>query len=271
MRVGLVQMTSGENVTDNLQSMLQAIDELAAQKVDLISFPENSLYMRVQPHVELPKISLQDKAIAQLEQKAKSYGIALHIGSLPFDDKGVRRNTSLIVEPGKSAQAVYHKIHLFDVDLKNQKPIRESDVFQHGVDPYVWEYKSFKIGMSICYDMRFSELYYRYAKMGAEVLLIPAAFTVPTGQAHWHLLLRARAVECQAYVLAAAQGGIHRVQGAERATYGHTLAVDPWGVVIAEIIGEAEVPTTRWIVTELSKQRLQEVRSQIPMSSHRRL
>jgi len=164
---------------------------------------------------------------------------------------------------------VYRKIHLFDVDVVGQKPVRESDVFARGTETSVFEIKGWKFGSSICYDVRFPELYLRYAREEVDAILVPAAFLTTTGRAHWEILLRARAIESQAYVLAAAQGGTHQgIKGGTRETHGHSMIVDPWGLIVEEIQDSSEVRVAR---ATLKVDRIEAVRRQIPMKNHRTL
>jgi predicted amidohydrolase len=151
---------------------------------------------------------------------------------------------------------------LFDIQLAGQEAIRESDEFNHGDGPSILDIKGWKWGLSICYDLRFSELYSKYAHQAVDIISVPAAFLVPTGEAHWHTLLRARAIESQAFVVASAQSGSHK---GIRETYGHSLIVNPWGAILLDMT------TVGVSVMELKKSDIKRVREQIPMSSHRRL
>ncbi|MEO0337565.1 MAG: nitrilase-related carbon-nitrogen hydrolase [Pseudomonadota bacterium] len=162
----------------------------------------------------------------------------------------------------------YSKIHLFDVDVEGQKPIRESDDFVAGTAPKIIEIEGWRIGLSICYDIRFSELYLHYVKSGVDLIAIPAAFLPPTGEAHWEVLQRARAIEAQCFVVSSAQSGEHQSvrSGAKRVSYGHGLAVDPWGRVLLNM--GTEVGAEQMV---LSRSLLSRVRGQIPMGSHRKL
>ncbi|NJL72346.1 MAG: hypothetical protein HC888_12600, partial [Candidatus Competibacteraceae bacterium] len=186
----------------------------------------------------------------------------------PLRGDGKFRNCTIWFRAGHSPRIVYSKIHLFDVDVEGAPPVRESDHFHPGEAPAVLHVKGWKIGLSICYDLRFAELYLRYAQ-SVDLILIPAAFLVPTGEAHWHVLVRARAIEAQAYVAAPAQAGGHRSVGrpsAVRATYGHSLVVDPWGVVLADLGSGVGLK-----VVTLEREAIAKVRRQIPMAGHRRL
>ena len=268
LMVAICQMTSINDVSANLKTMLGQLRELESDVPDLVCFPENALYLRVREGDKIQGLELKDAAFLELATWAKKFGSVLHVGSVPLTGEGKLFNSSLLITPDGAIRDSYQKIHLFDVDVEGHKPVRESDVFAHGANPEVIDVKGWKLGSSICYDMRFPELYLKYAKMGVDAILIPSAFLVPTGKAHWEILIRARAIESQAYVLAAAQGGNHQgVDGGTRQTYGHSIAVDPWGVVMAERTEDG--PGVLRI--QLSKDRIESVRKQIPMKNHRRL
>jgi predicted amidohydrolase len=155
---------------------------------------------------------------------------------------------------------------LFDVEVAGAPPVRESDYFNGGSEARVVEIDGWKFGLSICYDLRFAELYLRYAREKADVILVPSAFLVPTGEAHWHVLLRARAIEAQCFVAAPAQSGEHHSDSQVRKTYGHSLVVDPWGKVLAELKESPQIQ-----VVELDRELITKARRQIPMGGHRRL
>jgi predicted amidohydrolase len=171
-------------------------------------------------------------------------------------------NTSVVISPAAEITAVYRKIHLFDVELGSES-YRESKATSPGTEVVSAAVEGFEVGLSICYDLRFPELYRRLVERGAEVLTVPAAFTLNTGKEHWHVLLRARAIESQCYVLAAAQWGNHP---GGRATYGHALICDPWGTVIAEASDRVGFASAR-----LERAFLQSVRARVPALGHRRL
>ncbi|NJM10425.1 MAG: hypothetical protein HC883_06135 [Bdellovibrionaceae bacterium] len=175
------------------------------------------------------------------------------------------KNSTILFEAGKGPRVVYTKVHLFDVDVEGAPPVRESELFVNGDHPAILDFHGWKIGLSICYDLRFAELYLNYAQ-AVDLILVPSAFLVPTGEAHWHTLLRARAIEAQAYVAAPAQGGEHGSGDQFRSTYGHSLVVDPWGRVVVDMKLETGLQTV-----ELVREAIEKVRRQIPMKSHRRL
>ncbi|MES2855153.1 MAG: nitrilase-related carbon-nitrogen hydrolase, partial [Bdellovibrionota bacterium] len=238
--------------------------------IDLVCFPENSLYLRLVEGEKIPPLAIDNEAITRLSRRARELKCFIHIGSVPLKSEGGLYNASLLIDRSGGVHDVYRKIHLFDVDVAGHKPVRESDAFKHGSKPSVFEVNGWKIGSSICYDLRFAELYSGYAKQGVDAIVIPSAFLVPTGKAHWDVLTRARAIESQAYVLAAAQGGRHVGKtGKTRDTFGHSVIVDPWGVVVESL--SDDFGQRRVLRARLEKARIREVRGQIPMSGHRRL
>lgn len=260
-------MTSVDDIEKNFLQCEKAIQEAAAQSAKIIFFPENCLFMRIKEGDKIPGVSIADPVFQKLIDLSKLHKIALHLGSVPLRETEKLSNATIFIFDGK-LKLTYRKIHLFDIELEGHKPIRESDVFHQGALPEILEFDGWRIGQSICYDLRFSELYQIYAKAQVDAIVIPSAFLVPTGQAHWDVLVRARAIESQAYVIAAAQAGSHiGVKGGQRWTYGHSLVVDPWGRKLVEGSGDqAQV-----LVVELDKNLITSTRSQIPMHSHRRL
>jgi len=267
LSVALAQMTSVDDVSKNLEQILGILSQVSSG-VDLVCFPENSLYLRVREGEEIPFLKLSDPAFQTLANEAKKCRMVLHLGSVPVELPEGKFNASVLIDHLGEVKTTYQKIHLFDIQLENQKPIRESDVFRHGSQPSILNFRGWKIGQSICYDLRFAELYQMYAAEEVDVILVPSAFLVKTGEAHWETLLRARAIESQAYVLASAQCGRHQsVKGeSSRETYGNSLAIDPWGQVLTQLQSSPAME-----VITLSKKRIAEVRRQIPMHGHRRL
>lgn len=267
--VAVMQMTSVDDVEANLKQMESLIREaLHRDQVKLICFPENCLYFRIIEGEKVPGFSLSHLAFTSLSELATKYNTYLHLGSVPLVLEGHLYNSSVLITPTGEVRPTYQKVHLFDIHLEGQKPIRESDVFRHGLKPNIIEIDGWRIGEAICYDLRFSELFSHYAHQEVDVILLPAAFLVKTGEAHWEILLRARAIENQSYILASAQGGTHKgVKGGTRETYGHSLVADPWGA----LIGKVEGASPGMILTKLSREKVSSVRLQIPMKSHRRL
>ena len=234
LRVGLVQLRSGRDPAANLDITAALVREAAREGARYIQTPEVTNIMELDRQVLFAtlKEEAEDPTLAALRQLARDLGITLHIGSLALkvsDAKAVNRG--FLVAPDGEITARYDKIHMFDVDLGNGESYRESNAYRPGERAVLGDAEGVRLGLSICYDLRFPALYRALAEGGAKVLTVPSAFTRPTGEAHWHVLLRARAIENGAFVLAAAQGGRHE-NG--RDTYGHSLVVDPWGRVIAE-------------------------------------
>ena len=268
LNVAVCELTSVDDLQTNLRSILALLKSLESDSTDLVCFPENALFLRVREGTKIQGISLEGSGFSELAGWSRANSCAIHLGSVPVEDGGKLFNTSVVILADGTIQSSYRKIHLFDVDVEGHKPVRESDVFAGGSQPEILTIKGWRIGSSICYDMRFSELYSKYAAAGVDVILIPSAFLVPTGVAHWEILVRARAIESQAYVLASAQGGEHLgVGGGTRATYGHSMIVDPWGLILAEVTSDQG----RVIRCELRSDRIEQVRKQIPMKNHRRL
>ncbi len=270
IRVALAQLNSNDDIKSNLKQILKLIEQIcsAPDKPELILFPENSLFFRMSTAETLQPLAADSEIWQPLKEQAIKYNVHLHLTTALIDVDKKTYNGSVLIRSEGSLEVVYRKIHLFDIALTGQKPIRESDGFHFGAESNIFEINGFKFGSSICYDIRFSELYAKYAKAEVDVILVPSAFLVKTGEAHWHVLLRARAIESQCYVLAAAQSGEHHSSKVadKRQTYGHTLAIGPWGEVIAEKSTE-----TGFITVEISKAEILRVRTQIPMKSHRRL
>lgn len=267
LNVAVCQMTSTDDVKVNAAQVMERLAQIKdPDQVDLVAFPENSLFFRLSQSSPVQAFDLSEPLFESIKGWADAHSCAVLLGSLPYKDpKGVS-NASILLEPGKSPEVVYRKIHLFDVDVEGEKAVRESDQFMHGAEPKVLTIKGWRIGLTICYDLRFAELFLKYRDQGVHLLMVPSAFLVPTGQAHWHVLLRARAIESQAYILAAAQGGVHKSQNGRRETYGHSLVVDPWGRILGEGSQEQSV-----IQASLDPQLLEKVWKQIPMSNHVRL
>ena len=234
-KAGLVQLRSGVDETKNFAAASALIREAAAKGADFISTPEITNLFEPNRKEMLAKITTQkdNASVRGFSDLAKELRRWLHIGSLALKaDDGKALNRALLFAPDGSIAAAYNKIHLYDVDLPNGDRYRESDVYQGGAEAVTVDLPFCNLGLAICYDVRFPLLHHALAQAGANVIVTPAAFTVPTGQAHWHVLQRARAIETGSFVITAAQGGDHQ-NG--RHTYGHSLVVNPWGEVIAEL------------------------------------
>ena len=268
LTVAICQMTSTDDVDANLMQIESLIEQIdPAQGVRIAFFPENALYLRLKEGESIRGVLLEDDVVAKLQEHARSRRMHLHLVS-PFRLDGHLYNSSLWITDFGELRPSYQKMHLFDIALINGPTVRESDVFRHGSAPSIIEVDGWRFGESICYDLRFSELYSLYARNGVDGILVPAAFLSKTGEAHWDILLRARAIESQCYVLAAAQAGVHRgTDGGVRETYGHSLVVAPWGSVSQQL--KEKGPGV--LIQTLQRAELERVRSQIPMSDHRRL
>ena len=235
----LIQMTSGIDPAANLATIDRALAEAAAQGAAMAFLPEMSLLLdrdraRSGGHITREADSPWPSALQAMAQR---HGIWLHSGSMPLlaDDGERRVNRSHVIAADGGIRARYDKVHMFDVTLPSGENWRESATYVGGDALAVVETPLGRMGLTICYDLRFPELYRALADRGAAVIAIPAAFTVSTGEAHWHVLMRARAIETQCHVLAAAQCGTH---GDGRQTFGHSLAIDPWGAILADAEGE---------------------------------
>lgn len=266
MRVAAIQMRSGLDPEANFEALVPLLTEAAAQGVDYALTPEVSLIFP-ENREQLREVAAPFEGHPQLAKVgalAKSLGMHIQIGSLPIPlEDGRFANRSVLFGTDGAQLATYDKIHLFDADIAGLNAYRESATYKGGEDAVTARLDPFTLGFSICYDMRFPKLYNSLANAGATLIAVPAAFTVPTGQAHWHVLLRARAIETGSYVIAAAQGGTH-ANG--RSTYGHSLIVDPWGKVIAEL--DHDEPGV--LVAEIDPQAVVEARQRIPALANAR-
>ena len=264
-RVGLVQLRTGKNIQENLVQAEGFIRDAARRGANYVQTPENTLVMEVDAQHLLEKISPEDQTegVAQFSRLAQELRIWLHIGSLAIK-VGERRavNRAFLFAPNGEAVCRYDKIHMFDVDLPSGESYRESATFEPGTCTYVADLPWGGLGIATCYDMRFGEQYKAMARAGAKFLTAPSAFTKVTGEAHWHVLLRARAIENGCFVFAAAQGGRH-ANG--RTTYGHSIAISPWGEILAEAGTEPGV-----IVADIDAGEVDRVRARIPALDHTR-
>jgi predicted amidohydrolase len=270
LRVAAVQLQSQDDVAQNLDECRRLISAACRDGAKLVVLPENFAYFGAEAgkrasaeHLESPSGPIQ----TALSEMARSAQVFLVAGGFPEASTDVARpfNSALVFGPDGTLVRRYRKIHLFDVALQDGTSLAESSETTGGaIDSLVcFDIGGFRVGLSICYDLRFPELYRALVSRGANVLLVPAAFTLHTGKDHWHPLLRARAIESQAYVIAAAQWGKHP-RG--RTTYGHSLVVDPWGTVIAEASDQVG-----FVSATLDLAYLERVRAAIPCLNHRRL
>ena len=266
LTVGLVQMNASNVVDDNLATATRLIREAAARGAKLILTPEMTTCMDTRTGVLKQAASSVDDnlALQAFMALAKELGVWLVIGSMAVKAKGDKlANRAFVIDDGGKVRAHYDKIHMFDVDLPNGESYRESDSYDAGSEAIVVETPWGGLGLSICYDLRFPDMYRQLAKAGATLLAIPAAFTKLTGEAHWHTLLTARAIENGAFVLAPAQVGRH-ANG--RDTYGHSRVVDPWGRQILDAGTEIGVSLAALDLSEVER-----ARERIPSLLHDRV
>jgi predicted amidohydrolase len=239
LRAALVQLNVSDDPEANLPVTRGLVERAAAEGATLVCTPEvtNIVSASRTRQEEVVRTEEEDPTLAELREVAAARGIWLSIGSLAIRVPGEERfaNRQFLIDPSGAIAARYDKIHMFDVDIDAGDTHRESHGYRPGGRAVTAATPFATLGLTICYDMRFPALHRALAEAGAAILTSPAAFTVPTGRAHWHVLLRARAIETGCFVLAAAQWGEHAAsRGPQRATYGHSLAVDPWGRVIAD-------------------------------------
>ncbi len=265
-RVGIVQAQSGIDPLANAARLVAAVREAKAGGAEMLFTPEMSgmLDRDRERALKTVRSEEEDIVLATVRDAAAEAGIWVHLGSLAvLGEGGKLANRGFVIEAAGEVRARYDKIHLFDVDLPSGESWRESAMYQPGHEAVIVPGTPVGVlGLTICYDLRFPALFERLSEAGAEVIAVPAAFTVPTGKAHWSVLMRARAIEAELFVIAAAQAGRHE-DG--RDTYGHSLVVDPWGEVILEMGGEPGLA-----FAEIDLARITEVRRRIPVHEHRR-
>ena len=264
INAAVVQMTSTTDRQRNLDMALELVDRAAGMGAEVVALPENWLYMRGQGDPTPEGVSLEGPELSALRDLARSRGIHLLAGTVPEKIQGDKKiyNTSVLFGPNGGLLAKYRKIHLFDVDLRDGESHNESQSVKPGNKAVAVETKLFKAGLSVCYDLRFPELYRRMALQGANLFFIPAAFTERTGRDHWITLLRARAIENLCYVLAPAQYG-QNSNG--RRTFGRSAIIDPWGTVLAKA---PDMETVAMAELDLDYQA--RVRSDLPCLDHTR-
>ena len=267
LHAALFQMTSGIEPAANAAAIRDKVRAAKAAGADMLFTPEMAGCLdrdRARAAATL-RSEADDIVLAQVREAAAREGLWVHIGSLPLKDEradGRWANRSFLIDDTGAIRARYDKIHLFDVDLATGESWRESSAYGPGEQVVAADTPWGRMGFSICYDMRFPDLYRALTNAGATILLAPAAFTVPTGQAHWHVLLRARAIEAGCFMIATAQVGDH-ADG--RTTYGHSLVIDPWGDVLLDM-GE----TAGLALVDLDLSRIEAVRGRVPAIANRR-
>lgn len=264
MKVAVIQLNTNNNKQDNLNKVKSFIKKAALDGADLVSLPEFFNFMGEEtPERDFIESIPEGESTEILSNLAKEYGIYIHSGSmreLYTNEKSY--NTTLVIDPKGDIIGKYRKIHLFDSEIEGLPVYKESDIIQSGSEPALVDLPIGKAGLSICYDLRFPEMYRNYALKGAKVLFVPSAFTSYTGMLHWEVLLRARAIENQCYVIAGNQFGSH-APGKSR--FGNSMIIDPWGTVIARA-SEGE----GMIMAELRAELIEQVRNSIPCLNHRK-
>jgi len=264
-KVGLVQMRSGLKPQDNLVALVASIDEAKRAGADYVLTPEmtNILALRRDQLFDQIVEEEHDPTLATMRELARKLGIYIHIGSLAIKASAEKAaNRSFLIDRKGDLAARYDKIHMFDVDLAGGESYRESNNYRAGELAVIADLPWGRLGLTVCYDLRFPALYRALAEAGASFLAIPSAFTRQTGEAHWHVLMRARAIENGSFVFAAAQGGKHQ-NGRE--TFGHSLVVDPWGRILAEGGTEPAV-----LIAEIDPAEVAAARARIPSLRHGR-
>jgi predicted amidohydrolase len=266
VKIALFQSQTGIDPAANAARVVDAIDQAAGEGAAMLFTPEMSGLLDRKSERALGNVREEDEdqVIAAARNAAHAKGLWVHLGSVAVLTEGAQlANRSFVIDPRGEIRARYDKIHLFDVVLPTGESWRESNTYRHGQEAVVVTGTPVgTLGLAICYDLRFPALFARLAEANADVIAVPAAFTVPTGKAHWEVLLRARAIEAGLFVVAAAQSG-HHEDG--RTTYGHSLVVDPWGEILLDMGDGAGVK-----VVEVNLSRITDVRSRVPAISHRR-
>lgn len=263
-RCAVVQLRSTEDIEANLATCEEFVRAAAAEGAEVVTLPENFSFLRINPESAPPAQPLDGPIVSRMAALAASLRIHLLLGSFPEATADPRRtyNTSIWLGPDGGVTATYRKIHLFDIDIPGAETHKESDQVLPGRDLVTVQTGDATFGLTVCYDLRFPELYRRLVDAGATCLTVPAAFTMTTGRDHWHVLLRARAIENQCYVIAPGQWGHH---GGKRNSYGHSVIIDPWGTVLCDVpdgIGYG--------VARIERARQDTIRRNLPALQHRR-
>lgn len=270
-RAALFQMTSGIDPAANAAAIVDAAARAAAGGAAMLFTPEMSgLLDRNRDRARaMIRQEAEDVVLTAAREAARSHGIWIHLGSLAIArDDGKWANRAFVIDDAGEVRARYDKIHMFDVDLATGESWRESNAYTAGDSVVTVDTPVGRLGLAVCYDVRFPALFEALGREACDVIAIPAAFTVPTGKAHWHLMQRARAVEASAFVISAAQVG-HHEDG--RDTYGHSIAVGPWGEVLLDMGGADDGGTAGVAFVDLPLERIGEVRAQLPSLANRRV
>lgn len=263
-RIAIIQMTSTANPNENVAYIEHWAEQASRQGAKLVVTPENALVFgaREDYHQHAEPLG-QGPLQGAMSHLAKRLGLTLVVGSMPIRDGEEVTTTSLVFGPDGIRLGEYSKLHMFDVDVADgHGRYRESDSFKAGHQVCTIESAVGVLGLSICYDLRFPGLYQQLRQQGAQILLVPAAFTAVTGQAHWEVLLRARAIETQSWALAAGQGGKHCAQ---RETWGHSMVIDPWGNVVAQLPQQGQL-----LLADMDLSACESIRRKMPVAKHNR-
>jgi predicted amidohydrolase len=259
IKVACVQMCSSDDVRENIAAASALIRQAKNDGAEFIATPEMTSLLDKRPEALFQKARSEDEdeALQAFRKLSAELQVWLLIGSLPIKISGDKcANRSFLLSPQGEIVARYDKMHMFDADVREGESYRESNLYKPGSDMVIAKLPNATLGLTICYDLRFPDLYRSLAKAGAQILSVPSSFTVPTGEAHWHVLLRARAIENGCFVIAPAQSGKH-ADGRE--TFGHSLIIGPWGEILAE--GGTEPGVIR---AELDLSKVDEARRRIP-------
>ncbi len=262
----VVQLCSTPDVSQNLKDAERLVGEAARAGAHFVALPENAAFLRTEPSMPAPTQSLEGNIIGAFREMAAAHGVWLLVGSFPEAREEDHRyyNTSVIIDGTRSEAPItstYRKLHLFDIDMKGGESQKESDWIAAGDQPVVASVSGVQVGLSICYDLRFPELYRRLTDQGARALTVPSAFTEHTGKDHWLTLLRARAIENQSFVIAPNQFGHH---GGKRRSYGKSAIIDPWGLTLA-----LAPDRPSWAMARIDFDHQDLIREALPCLSHR--
>ena len=269
MKISLIQMNSGQDKAANIAAAAALIEQaVAEERPDWVGLPECFDFLGGQraDKQEAAEILGEGPAYRAMQELARRHRIFIHAGSIleKIPGENCIHNTTVVFDRDGNEIARYRKIHMFDITAPDGTQYRESASFKPGEAIATYKAEDFTFGCAICYDLRFPCLFAALAEKGADVIALPAAFTLVTGKDHWEVLCRARAIETETYFCAPAQTGLHQVGNESRATYGHSLVIDPWGHVIARASDGVGIVSAR-----IAHQRVEKVRAQIPVAEHK--
>lgn len=282
LKIGLVPLTSTDRVDVNVSRIFESLHFFESNPVDLVCLPENALYFNFKSKIDPQDvITLDNPEWNRLSAWSRQWNTSIHVGGTPLKIEDHIFNASVVIFPGLKPQVVYKKIHLFDVNVEGRR-VCESDSFSPGEELAIIDINGWKLGLSICYDLRFAEMFVKYHRQNVDGVLVPASFLVPTGRAHWLTLLKARAIETQSFVIAAAQVGTHHSQLfpelPTKQTWGQSVVLNPWGQALAMTEDFDQWPEgslanalLQPLVVELDRTLIETTRQQIPLLSHRKL